>query len=113
MNKQSGFEIKAEQRQSWQSIALVWAGGMICVPCLMVGGVLSGGGLPLPHIVAAILTPPDVVSQLLMACPMLILYECSILVAALCGKKKKDATEETDKAPAESGDADDAAKPGE
>ena len=64
-------------------------------------------------IVAAILTPPDVVSQLLMACPMLILYECSILVAALCGKKKKDATEETDKAPAESGDADDAAKPGE
>lgn len=28
---------------------------MICVPCLMVGGVLSGGGLPLPHIVAAIL----------------------------------------------------------
>ena len=52
MNKQSGFEIKAEQRQSWQSIALVWAGGMICVPCLMVGGVLSGGGLPLPHIVA-------------------------------------------------------------
>lgn len=64
-------------------------------------------------IVAAILTPPDVVSQLLMACPMLILYECSILVAALCGKKKKDAAEETDKAPAESGDADDAAKPGE
>ena len=55
MNKQSGFEIKAEQRQSWQSIALVWAGGMICVPCLMVGGVRSGGGLPLPHIVAAIL----------------------------------------------------------
>ena len=55
MNKQSGFEIKAEHRQSWQSIALVWAGGMICVPCLMVGGVLSGGGLPLPHIVAAIL----------------------------------------------------------
>lgn len=64
-------------------------------------------------IVAAILTPPDVVSQLLMACPMLILYECSILVAALCGKKKKNAAEETDEAPAESGDADDTAKPGE
>lgn len=64
-------------------------------------------------IVAAILTPPDVVSQLLMACPMLILYECSILVAALCGKKKKNATEETGDAPAESGDADDTAKPGE
>lgn len=64
-------------------------------------------------IVAAILTPPDVVSQLLMACPMLILYECSILVAALCGKKKKNAAEEAGEAPAESGDADDTAKPGE
>lgn len=43
-------------------------------------------------ILAAILTPPDVVSQLLMACPMLALYEISILVAAIFGKKhpKKD-----------------------
>lgn len=64
-------------------------------------------------IVAAILTPPDVVSQLLMACPMLILYECSILVAALCGKKKKNAAEDANEAPAESGDAEDTAKPGE
>lgn len=64
-------------------------------------------------IVAAILTPPDVVSQLLMACPMLILYECSILVAALCGKKKKNAAEDAGEAPAESGDGDDTAKPGE
>ena len=38
-------------------------------------------------IVAAILTPPDVVSQLLMACPMLILYEVSIWVAAAAGRK--------------------------
>ncbi|MDO5537266.1 MAG: twin-arginine translocase subunit TatC, partial [Desulfovibrionaceae bacterium] len=38
-------------------------------------------------IVAAILTPPDVVSQLLMAVPMLLLYEVSILVAAIFGKK--------------------------
>ncbi|MBO4300294.1 MAG: twin-arginine translocase subunit TatC [Desulfovibrio sp.] len=38
-------------------------------------------------IAAAILTPPDVVSQLLMACPMLILYEASILVAAAAGRK--------------------------
>ena len=43
--KNSGFEIKAEQRQSWLSIAMVWAGGMICVPCLMIGGVLVSGGL--------------------------------------------------------------------
>lgn len=44
-------------------------------------------------IVAAILTPPDVVSQLLMATPMLILYECSIWVAAAFGKKRKVTTE--------------------
>lgn len=39
-------------------------------------------------ILAAILTPPDVVSQLLMACPMLLLYEVSIGVAAIFGRKK-------------------------
>lgn len=54
-NQTSGFEIKAEQRQSWQSIAMVWAGGMICVPCLMVGGVLSSGGLSILEIVLSIL----------------------------------------------------------
>lgn len=53
--KNTGFEVKAEQRQSWISIAMVWAGGMICVPCLMVGGVLSGGGLSIPQIVISIL----------------------------------------------------------
>ena len=45
-------------------------------------------------IVAAILTPPDVVSQLLMAMPMLLLYEISILVAAAFGRKKKEKKEE-------------------
>lgn len=39
-------------------------------------------------ILAAILTPPDVLSQLLMACPMLILYEVSIGVAVIFGKRK-------------------------
>lgn len=39
-------------------------------------------------ILAAILTPPDVVSQLLMAMPMLLLYEASIWVAVLFGKRK-------------------------
>lgn len=55
MNENQGFEIKAEQRQSWMSIAAVWAGGMICVPCLMIGGVLSGGGLSFVEIIASIL----------------------------------------------------------
>lgn len=44
-------------------------------------------------IVAAILTPPDVLSQLLMAAPMLVLYEVSVIVAAVFGKKKKAAVD--------------------
>ena len=53
--KQSGFEVQESQRQSWLSIAAVWAGGMICVPCLMIGGVLTSGGLSLAEIVISIL----------------------------------------------------------
>ena len=60
-NNNTGFEIKAEQRQSWTSIAMVWAGGMICVPCLMVGGVLASGGLSIGQIVASILDRKSVV----------------------------------------------------
>lgn len=45
-------------------------------------------------VVAAILTPPDVVSQLLMACPMLVLYEISIWVAAAFGRKPKKSEDE-------------------
>lgn len=43
MKKQSGFEIKESERQSWVSIALVWIGSMICVPALMIGGMLGSG----------------------------------------------------------------------
>ena len=50
-------------------------------------------------IVAAILTPPDVFSQCLMAIPMLLLYEVSIYVSAMAYKEKdkkkaEDADEE-------------------
>jgi sec-independent protein translocase protein TatC len=45
-------------------------------------------------IVAAILTPPDVMSQLLMAIPMLLLYELSIVIARVFGRTKK--TEQTE-----------------
>lgn len=41
-------------------------------------------------VVAAILTPPDVVSQCLMAGPLCILYEIGIWVAYLFGKKPKE-----------------------
>lgn len=47
-------------------------------------------------VVAAVLTPPDVFSQTLMAVPMIVLYEISILVAAAVGRKEKPATEKTE-----------------
>ena len=46
---------------------------------------------------AAILTPPDVVSQVLMALPLLVLYEISILVAKMFGKKNTEEEEEEEK----------------
>jgi sec-independent protein translocase protein TatC len=47
-------------------------------------------------IIAAIITPPDVVSQTLVAIPLLILYEISILVVARVQRKQalKEAQEE-------------------
>ena len=43
---------------------------------------------------AAILTPPDVITQILMALPLMVLYEISIIGAKIFGKKKpKDETE--------------------
>jgi sec-independent protein translocase protein TatC len=39
---------------------------------------------------AAILTPPDVVTQVMMALPLMVLYEISILGARIFGKKKAD-----------------------
>ena len=51
----SGFKVDESQRQNWLSIAAVWAGGIICVPCLMIGGVLAGGGLSMGEIIASIL----------------------------------------------------------
>lgn len=41
-------------------------------------------------IVAAILTPPDVVTQIMMALPLMVLYEISIVGARLFGKKPLD-----------------------
>ncbi len=38
-------------------------------------------------IVAAVITPPDVISQLLLAIPMCLLYEAGILAARLVGRK--------------------------
>lgn len=57
----------------------------------------------LAFIVSAALTPPDVVTQLLMAGPILILFEVSVMVAKIFGKKSL-----TD----ESGELRDEEKPG-
>jgi sec-independent protein translocase protein TatC len=46
-------------------------------------------------IIAAVITPPDVVSQFLMAVPLLILYELGIWIAKIFGKKPSPETEET------------------
>ena len=67
-------------------------------------------------IVAVILSPPDVVSQLLMAAPMLVLYEISIYVAVAFGKKppaEDDESEEKADDAASSDTADKKAAKGE
>ncbi|MFT3906649.1 MAG: twin-arginine translocase subunit TatC [Steroidobacteraceae bacterium] len=47
-------------------------------------------------IVAAILTPPDAVSQCIMAIPMYLLYECGILFGALLNKRRaREAAQES------------------
>lgn len=50
----TGFEISASQRQSWGSLAMIWIGSMICVPCLMIGGIL-GMGFTLGGVVLCVL----------------------------------------------------------
>ena len=40
-------------------------------------------------IVAAIVTPPDIPSQIVVSIPIMILYEVSILIAAFVAKKDK------------------------
>jgi sec-independent protein translocase protein TatC len=56
----------------------------------------------LSFVVSALLTPPDVISQLLMSGPLMILYEVSIWVARFFGRREpkrgadKDAEEDGD-----------------
>lgn len=50
MENDKSFEVKAEERQSWLSLAMIWTGSMICIPCLMIGGVL-GMAFTLPQVV--------------------------------------------------------------
>jgi len=50
----------------------------------------------LAFILAAILTPPDVFTQLLMAGPILMLYEVSIILVRVAEKRKKAAKAEAE-----------------
>jgi sec-independent protein translocase protein TatC len=43
---------------------------------------------------AAILTPPDVVTQVMMALPLMVMYEISIIGARFFGKKKPEPEED-------------------
>ena len=54
--------------------------------------------IPVIFALAAIITPPDVVSQFMVAVPMIILYELSILISAVVYRKRlrKQAAEEND-----------------
>ena len=56
-------------------------------------------------VLAAVLTPPDVVSQLLMAGPLLALYELSIVTVKAFGREKTPKNEAADAAPAPNNDA--------
>jgi sec-independent protein translocase protein TatC len=44
----------------------------------------------LTFVIAAILTPPDVATQCMMAGPLIVLYEISILISKMAGRKKQD-----------------------
>ncbi|MDQ3394117.1 MAG: twin-arginine translocase subunit TatC [Bacteroidota bacterium] len=50
-------------------------------------------------IVSAIITPPEVISQILIACPLLILYEISIFLSAMVLRRKKKDLIETGNLP--------------
>jgi sec-independent protein translocase protein TatC len=45
---------------------------------------------------AAVLTPPDVITQFMMAVPLLLLYELGIFIAMMAGKKKKVGEEKSE-----------------
>jgi sec-independent protein translocase protein TatC len=52
---------------------------------------------------AAILTPPDVVTQVMMAVPLMLLYEISIIGARIFGKKRGDTQDENESAEPDAG----------
>ncbi len=70
-------------------------GSEMCIRGRRMGGV-SGEQLPkarpyvivVAFVIAAIVTPPDVISQTLLAVPLIVLYEVGILVCRVTGSSK-------------------------
>lgn len=54
-DQESSFIVKLEERQSWGSLSMIWVGSMICVPCLMIGGLLCTGMTLLNAFIATII----------------------------------------------------------
>jgi sec-independent protein translocase protein TatC len=46
-------------------------------------------------VVAAVVTPPDVLSQFMLAIPMCLLYEAGLFLARFVGSRKEEAAEES------------------
>jgi len=52
--------------------------------------------IPIIFVLAAVITPPDVVSQFMVAVPMIVLYELSILISAAVYRKRQRAEKAED-----------------
>jgi len=46
--------------------------------------------IPLIFVAAALLTPPDIISQCMVAVPLIILYEIAIFIARFAEEKKEE-----------------------
>ena len=77
----------------------------VVISALLLGerlGPLEWGGTALvvtgvaAFVIAAIFTPPDVISQLMLAIPLCLLYELGMLMAKFVSKPVKPESESTD-----------------